>query len=177
MSAELPDQSNRQTNAEIINCCNLAQCIKNQKCYYIILYYIILYYTRSLGALRAPTSSLRPFGPPWLRPSRPSGAQAVWPTKMCPWCRCPWSIYPWCDACIHDEGIHDACIHDACIHDTCIHDACIHDACIHDACMYDACICDAYIYDACIYDACNKLGQRESWFLGVGFDKYEMEII
>ena len=40
-----------------------------------------IYITRSLGALRAPTSSLRPFGPPWLRPSRPSGAQAVWPTE------------------------------------------------------------------------------------------------
>ena len=26
------------------------------------------------------TSSWRPFGPAWLRPSRPSGAQAVWPT-------------------------------------------------------------------------------------------------
>ena len=33
--------------------------------------------TRSLGALRAPTYSLRPFGPLRLRPSRPSGAQAV----------------------------------------------------------------------------------------------------
>ena len=39
--------------------------------------------TRSLGALRAPTSSLRPFRPLWLRPSRPSGAQAVWPTQRC----------------------------------------------------------------------------------------------
>ena len=39
-------------------------------------------YTRSLGALRAPTSSWGPFGPPWLRPSRPSGAQAVWPTLL-----------------------------------------------------------------------------------------------
>ena len=38
--------------------------------------------TRSLGALRAPTSSLRPFGPPWLRPSRPSGAQAVCPLRL-----------------------------------------------------------------------------------------------
>ena len=37
------------------------------------------YNTRSLEALRAPTSSLRPFEPPWLRPSRPSGTQAVWP--------------------------------------------------------------------------------------------------
>ena len=36
--------------------------------------------TRSLGPLRGPTSSWRPFGPAWLRPSRPSGAQAVWPT-------------------------------------------------------------------------------------------------
>ena len=34
-------------------------------------------FTRSLGALRAPTSSLLPFGPPGLRPLRPSGAQAV----------------------------------------------------------------------------------------------------
>ena len=39
--------------------------------------------TRSLGALQAPTSSLQPFGPPWLRPSRPSAAQAVWPTHRC----------------------------------------------------------------------------------------------
>ena len=40
--------------------------------------------TKSLGAaLRAPTSSLRPFGPPWLCPSRPSGAQALWPTHCC----------------------------------------------------------------------------------------------
>ena len=49
------------------------QCFKN-----IWLKYII---TRSLGALRAPTSRLRPFGPAWLRPSHPSGAQAVWPTQ------------------------------------------------------------------------------------------------
>ena len=42
-----------------------------------------IYITRSLGALRAPTSSWRPFGPAWLRPSRPSGAQAVWPTQWC----------------------------------------------------------------------------------------------
>ena len=34
-------------------------------------------YTRSLGALRVPTSSWWPFGPVWLRPSRPSGAQAA----------------------------------------------------------------------------------------------------
>ena len=40
-----------------------------------------IYDTRSLGALR--TSSLRPFGPAWLRPSCPSGAQAVWPTQCC----------------------------------------------------------------------------------------------
>ena len=39
--------------------------------------------TRSLGALRAPTSNWWPFGPAWLRPSRPSGAQAVWPTQWC----------------------------------------------------------------------------------------------
>ena len=38
-----------------------------------------IFITRSLGDLRAPTSSLRPFRPLWLRPSRPSGAQAVWP--------------------------------------------------------------------------------------------------
>ena len=42
---------------------------------------------RILGALRAPTSSLWPFGPA-LDPSgpawlRPSGAQAVWPTQRC----------------------------------------------------------------------------------------------
>ena len=32
---------------------------------------------------------------PWLRPSLLSGAQAVWPTHMCPWCMCPWCMYPW----------------------------------------------------------------------------------
>ena len=37
----------------------------------------------SLGALRAPNSSCWPFGPAWLRPSRPSAAQAVWPTQWC----------------------------------------------------------------------------------------------
>ena len=31
----------------------------------------IIFYTRSLGALQAPSSSLRPFGPPWLRALRP----------------------------------------------------------------------------------------------------------
>ena len=46
---------------------------------YIHVYMYIYVYTRSLGALRAPTSNLWPFGPSWLRPSRPSGAQAVWP--------------------------------------------------------------------------------------------------
>ena len=40
-----------------------------------------IFNTRSLGALRAPTSSWGPFGPAWLRPSRPSGAQAVSPTQ------------------------------------------------------------------------------------------------
>ena len=30
-----------------------------------------------------PTSRLRPFGPAWLRPSRPLGTQAVWPTQHC----------------------------------------------------------------------------------------------
>ena len=39
--------------------------------------------TRSLGPLRGPTSSLRPFGPAWLCISRPSGAQALWPTQRC----------------------------------------------------------------------------------------------
>ena len=42
---------------------------------------IILYVYRSLGALRAPTSSWRPFGPR-LRPSRPSGAQAARYTQV-----------------------------------------------------------------------------------------------
>ena len=99
-----------------------------------------IFQTRSLGALRAPISSLRPFGPPWLRPS---GAQTVWPMKMCPWC-----MYPWCDACIHDACIHDTCIHDACIHDP--WSWYMHVWCIYlwpftldpDACMYDAYICD-----------------------------------
>ena len=36
-----------------------------------------------LLSTRSLSSSLRPFGPPWLRPSRPSGAQAVWPTQWC----------------------------------------------------------------------------------------------
>ena len=39
------------------------------------------WYTRSLGALRAPTSSWRPFGASWLRPLRPSGATPEWPTQ------------------------------------------------------------------------------------------------
>ena len=39
-------------------------------------------YTRSLGTLRAPTSSWRPFGHARLRPSRPSGAQAARPTQV-----------------------------------------------------------------------------------------------
>ena len=38
--------------------------------------------TRSLWARWAPTSSWRPFGHLWLRPSRPSGAQALWPTHQ-----------------------------------------------------------------------------------------------
>ena len=42
-----------------------------------------IFHTRSLGALQAPTSSFRPFEPPWLCPSRPSGAQAVWPMHRC----------------------------------------------------------------------------------------------
>ena len=50
---------------------------------WISLFIFVNMYIRSLGALRAPTSSLRPFGPPWLRPLRPSGAQAVWPTQRC----------------------------------------------------------------------------------------------
>ena len=37
-----------------------------------------IFHTRSLGALQAPTSSFRPFEPPWLCPSRPLGAQATW---------------------------------------------------------------------------------------------------
>ena len=55
-------------------------------------------HTRSLGALRAPTSSWWPFGPAWLRPSRPTGAQAVWPTHQCRCWLCqalrntPWSF-------------------------------------------------------------------------------------
>ena len=47
----------------------------------LLKYIILVYNTRSLGALWAPTSRWRPFGPAWLRPSRPSGAQAVWPTQ------------------------------------------------------------------------------------------------
>ena len=42
--------------------------------------------TRSLGAHRAPTSNWWPFGLAWLCPSRPSGAQAVWPTQWCGHC-------------------------------------------------------------------------------------------
>ena len=41
----------------------------------------MIWCTRSLGALRDPTSSWGPFGP-WLRPSRPSGAQAARPTQV-----------------------------------------------------------------------------------------------
>ena len=40
-------------------------------------------YDRSLGPIRGPTSSWRPFGPAWLCPLRPSSAQAVWPTQQC----------------------------------------------------------------------------------------------
>ena len=39
--------------------------------------------SRSLGARWALTSSLQPYGPAWFHPSRPSGAQAVWPTQWC----------------------------------------------------------------------------------------------
>ena len=126
--------------------------------FYLLEEYLAYLITRSLGA---PTSSLRPFGPPWLRPYRPSGAQAVWPMQMCPWC-----MYPLCDVCINDACIHCACIHDASIHDTCIHDACscIHDACIQDACscMHDACSC---IHDACscIHDA--YIHDLWSWYM------------
>ena len=49
----------------------------------LIFWKIIVLQHRSLGALRAPTSRLRPFGPAWHRPLRPSGAQAVWPTHQC----------------------------------------------------------------------------------------------
>ena len=41
------------------------------------------YYLKT--CLRGPTSSWRPFGPAWLRYSRPSGAQAVWPTRCNDW--------------------------------------------------------------------------------------------
>ena len=40
---------------------------------------------RSWGALRAVTSSWRPFGPAWLRPLRSSGAQAMQPTPHPSW--------------------------------------------------------------------------------------------
>ena len=33
--------------------------------------------------LELEASNWWPFGPPWLRPSRPSGAQAVWPAQWC----------------------------------------------------------------------------------------------
>ena len=39
--------------------------------------------TGSQGARWAPTSGLWPFEPAWLRPSRPLGAQAAWPTQRC----------------------------------------------------------------------------------------------
>ena len=42
--------------------------------------FAIIYY-RTLGALRAPTSSWGPFRP-WHRPSRPSGAQAARPMQV-----------------------------------------------------------------------------------------------
>ena len=115
--------------------------------------------TRSLGALRAPTSRWRPFGPldfvlRALRALRPCDPRKVdqhppfpplrlwcmnlWYMNLWylrPWCMYPWCMYPWCK--YHDAHIHEACIHDACIHDAYIHDACIHDACIHqDACIH-----------------------------------------
>ena len=50
---------------------------------YIVFSDIALYSTRSLGTIRAPTSSWRPFGPLdfVLRGSRPSDTQAVWPMR------------------------------------------------------------------------------------------------
>ena len=71
-------QIHKYTNAQIHKDRN-AQIHKDTKSNWIYKWKIQIYKTRSLGALRAPTSSLRPFGPLWLRPSRPSGAQAVWP--------------------------------------------------------------------------------------------------
>ena len=53
--------------------------------------------TRSLGALRALTSTWRPFGP--LDCDRVTNAKLT------------------CDACICDASICDACINDGCIHD------------------------------------------------------------
>lgn len=58
------------------------------------------------------------FGPAWLRLSRTSGAQVVWPTQMT----------------IYDAYIQNACIPDA---DACVHDVYIHDGCIYVACIYD----------------------------------------
>ena len=112
----------------------------------------IYFKTRSLGALRAQTSSLRPFGPPWLRPSRPSGAQAVWPTQMCTRCMYPRCMYPWYVSMMHVSMMlvtikrvgmmHISLMHVSRMHISmypwCIY-ACIHKANIHDpwpGCMY-----------------------------------------
>ena len=107
--------------------------------------------TRSLGALRAPTYSWRPFGPldfvlRALRALRPCDPRTC--------------IHAACvhDVCIHGECINNAYIHDAYVRDSCIHDAFIHDAythdiCTHGACMHDACIQYLYIHDAYTDDA------------------------
>ena len=63
----------------------LCDTVSPSVCFSKIKAWSIDMYTSSLGARWAPTSSLRPFGPAWLRPSRPSGAQAVWPSQHSIW--------------------------------------------------------------------------------------------
>ena len=107
---------------------------------------IIMTMTRSLGALRALTSSRRPFGPldfvlralGALRPCEPRKGDQHQHLLV------HLHVY---DACICTAVMHVSVMHVSIMHDACIHDVCIQDACIHDACIHDACIHVAYIYD------------------------------
>ena len=85
--------------------------------------------TRSLGALRAPTFSWRPFGPLDLV------LRALWALRQFD----PRRFVH--DVCILGECFSDEYIHDAYVRDSCIHDAYTHDIFTHDACMHDAHIC------------------------------------
>ena len=115
-----------------------------------ICYFSKIYKTRSLGALRPPTSTWRPFGPldfvlRALRALRPCDPRKVDQYLL-------FHLYG-SDARIYDAYNYDTWNYNTFIHDVCIHDAYIHYAGIHDECIHDACIHDACIHDACIHDA------------------------